>query len=445
MKSIGLDIGTTSISAVVLDAQTNRVEKSWTIANPGFIETEHVWEKIQDADKTIAAAIELLNEILATRTDIAAIGLTGQMHGIVYINEAGKAVSPLITWQDERGNLVGEDGMSVCEAIAKRFQIKAYSGYGLISHLQNIRTNSVPADAVTVATIPDYLGMALTGSLKPVLHSSMAASLGLYNVSTHTWRKDILAAFGEDGRILPRVSTKFEVIGRYRGILVCNAAGDNQASFLGSVTNAKEDVLINIGTGGQLSMLTDHVVEAPEIETRPFNEEAYLAVGSSLCAGRAYAMLAAFMKGCGEAFGGDTSDVYAVMGKLLATPACEHPLKVDTRFAGTREHPEHRGSVSGIYTDNFTPAELVRGVLNGMAQELLDHYYAMNPGLAVKHKRIIASGNGMRRNLYLQQIAAERFGMELALSTQPEEAACGAAMAGLDAVQYRSWKEAVGF
>ena len=58
-----------------------------------------------------------------------------------------------------------------------------------------------------------------------------------------------------------------------------------------------------MGTGGQISLLSDRVLEAEEIETRPFNEDSYLIVGPSLCGGRSYALLAGFFKACAGAFG----------------------------------------------------------------------------------------------------------------------------------------------
>ena len=72
-------------------------------------------------------------------------------------------------------------------------------------------------------------------------------------------------------------------------------------------------------------------------------------------------------------------------------------------------------------------------------------YEAMRRTLNARHGRIIASGNGMRRNPALQRIMAEKFRMEVQLSPNTEEAACGAAMAGLAAVGGMSWEKAVGF
>jgi sedoheptulokinase len=190
--------------------------------------------------------------------------------------------------------------------------VKAYSGYGLISHLYNIQAGLVPAGAAAVATIMDYFGMALTGAMKPLLHSSNAASLGLYDLESHAWRRDILREYGEGGDLLPGIVNRYQPIGSYRGVPVAVAIGDNQASFLGSVRRRDEEILINMGTGGQVSLLSGRILEGEELETRPFNEDGYLAVGSSLCGGRAYALLARFFGACAEAFEAPTA--YGVMG-----------------------------------------------------------------------------------------------------------------------------------
>lgn len=444
MKSIGIDIGTTSISAVVMDAAGDRVERAFTITNPGFLPSEQPWERIQSPDAIIASAKGLLDDILSDTPDAEAVGLTGQMHGIVYLDGEGRAVSPLMTWQDGRGSLPDERGESVCEAVARRFGIKAYPGYGLMTHLANVRMGRVPDGARTVATIMDLLGMALTGRKKPILHSSDAASLGLYDLRAHRWREDIFAALGGDCALLPETANRFEVIGSYRGIPVGIAIGDNQASFMGSVRDGDGELLVNMGTGGQISLLSDRILDAEDIETRPFNEDSYLVVGSLLCGGRAYATLARFMADCARAFGCAQPDAYAAMARLLEEAPQADPMAVDTRFAGTREHPGLRGSITNLTTDNFTPAGLTRGVLTGMAQELYSHYRTMEDALGVKRSRIIASGNGMRRNAPLQRITSELFGMPLELSRQTEEAACGAAISGLVAIGERTWEDAVG-
>lgn len=445
MKAIGIDIGTTSISAIVMDAMGGGIERSWTIANPGFMTPEHPWERIQYPDRIVETTRKLLDEILDSEPEAGVIGLTGQMHGIVYTDVNGRAVSPLMTWQDMRAAQPGADGKSICQDIEARFPVKAYPGYGLITHLHNLRAGAVPEGAHRIATVSDYFGMAITGIVEPVMHSSNAASVGLYDLEKHSWRRDILEAFGEDCSILPRVSNRYETIGTYRGIPVGIGIGDNQASFLGSVSHGSEEILINMGTGGQISLLCDRVLEAEEIETRPFNEDSYLIVGPSLCGGRAYAILANFFAACGRAFGSEKPDPYAMMAKLLEQPREADPMVVDTTFDGTREKPDKRGFITNLSTDNFTPQGLARGVLEGMARELLGRYETMAQGLGVSRSHIVASGNGMRRNPALQRIASEMFGMTLSLSPNTEEAACGAATAGAVAIGLRTWEDAVGF
>lgn len=445
MKSIGIDIGTTSISAVLMDAADDRVIRSWTIENPGFLPACQPWERLQDPRAIVVAAKGLLNEILAGAEDVGVIGLTGQMHGIVYLDENGAPMSPLMTWQDGRGNQPVQGGASLCELIGEKYGVKAYSGYGLVTHLYNLKTGLVPEGAAAVATIMDYFGMALTGAMRPLLHSSNAAALGLYDLQTQAWRADILADFGEAGDVLPRVANEFELVGHYQGIPVSVAIGDNQASFIGSVEHANDEILVNMGTGGQISLLSRDILKAEDIETRPFNADSYLVVGASLCGGRAYAVLADFFAACARDFGVQKPDVYGVMAKWLRAPELPDPMVVDTRFAGTREHPKLRGGITNLSPENLTPAGLTRGVLEGMAQELLGLYHTMVAGLGVTRTRIVASGNGMRRNEALRRITAEAFGMELRLSALTEEAACGAALAGLAAIGERTWQETIGF
>ena len=105
MKAIGIDIGTTTISGVVLDVAKRQVLESRTVRNGSFIKTEHEWERIQDVDVILDKAVGLVKELLACCPEAGAVGLTGQMHGIIYLDRNGRHVSPLYTWLDGRGNI----------------------------------------------------------------------------------------------------------------------------------------------------------------------------------------------------------------------------------------------------------------------------------------------------------------------------------------------------
>lgn len=444
MNIIGLDIGTTSISAAQRDPLTTEVRQTYTVANGSFRNTENSWERVQEPEVILGTVRKLLDEILDSCGDVAVIGLTGQMHGIVYVDAQGRSVSPLYTWQDGRGNQPEADGKSLCQRLTETYGGSFYSGYGLITHLYNLRHQLLPAGAAGLCTIMDYLGMALTGRKMPLMHTSNAASLGFYDLASGGFRRELLEAEGVDCGILPETTASIAVLGTYRGIPVTIAIGDNQASFLGSVRHAKEEILINMGTGGQVSLLSDKILTDEDIETRPFLEDSYLTVGASLCGGRAYASLAGFFTQCAKAFGVADADPYAMMDGLLKTYRNPEKLLVDTAFDGTRDHPERRGSIHNLSTHNFDPASLTYGVLDGIAGELYQRYQTMRRGGASTHCRMIGSGNGIRKNAHLQAIAAEKFGMELALSRCTEEAACGAAIAGFTTTGQMTWRQAVG-
>ena len=98
---LGLDIGTTSICAIVLDGNGNTV---YTATKPNDCHEQNTnGERTQSANAILAICKEIYLETYR-KFSIKSVGVSGQMHGIVYVNEQGEAVSPLYSWQDERGN-----------------------------------------------------------------------------------------------------------------------------------------------------------------------------------------------------------------------------------------------------------------------------------------------------------------------------------------------------
>lgn len=435
MKILGLDTGTTTISAVVFDDEKNEVAASRTVSNDFFISTENEWEKLQDADGIVRKAQETLDELLSEYADTGVIGLTGQMHGIVYTDEKGNAVSPLFTWQDGRGNLACETDKPLYTQLKELTGRNVSSGYGLVTHIWNIKNNSVPEGAEKLCTIGDYLGMKLTGREKPVIHISNAASLGFFDAGKKVFEEDILRGLGVDTALLPEVTKDFSVLGEYRGIPVITAVGDNQASFLGSVGIKSGDILLNMGTGGQISVLSDRIFEGNGIETRPLTADKYLLVGASLCGGRAFATVERFFREYVKASCGKDEPQFSVLSSLAEKGLKQsvkegERLKVSTLFMGTRVQPDLRGAISNISEDNLTPEAFACGVFEGMADELFEMYKVINAGTGIKAENLVASGNALRCNPALQQIFSMMFDAPLKLSPFKEEAATGAAIAG---------------
>lgn len=430
MKAAGIDIGTTSISAVVLETERGQVLEAVTVENGSFIATENVWERIQDPAVILEKAKRVLDELLDRFPDIASIGLTGQMHGILYTGREGKSLSPLFTWQDQRGSLPGRNGRTLVEEMKERTGMRVFAGYGLVTHLYQCRQEAVPEGADCLCTIPDYLGMVLTGRKRPLLHVSMAASLGLFDAEAGAFCKEALSALGMDMEILPEVTSSFEALGMYRGRPVSVAIGDNQASFLGAVGLQEHTVLLNMGTGGQISVLSKQFFETEGVEARPLTEGYYILVGASLCGGRAYAILEQFFRSYARAIGAKDVPQYEVMERLADLEQEKDAMCVTTTFNGTRANPELRGSITNLSERNFTPEGMVRGVMTGMARELYELFEKIHQGTGIEAHRLVASGNGVRKNKVLRQILEELFGAGLSLAKYEEEAACGAARCG---------------
>lgn len=408
MKLIGIDIGTTSICGVSVDAENGNMFKSITKPNNSFIKSSNDYERIQNPETIMESVFDVIYEL--DLTNAAAIGFSGQMHGIVYTDENGKAVSPLYTWQDERAAKEYKDGKSYAQTIG------CFAGYGLATDFYNECNGLIPEKAVNLCTIADYAVMCLCGLKKPLVHITNAASLGCFDVEKN--------CFTLKNPRVPEVTAEFKTAGYYNGIPVCVALGDNQASFMGSVSNSG-DALINVGTGSQISWLTETAVCCEGVENRPFDGKRYLAAGCALCGGRAFAMLEGFFREIANLAGENkVESFYPQLDKLLEAKN-ETTLMADCRFCGTRNDPSIRGGVSNISENNFTPADFALAVLNGMAGELYDMY----KGGGKSAEKLVCSGNGMRKNTALCRVTSEMFGCEIKIPLYAEEASYGAALA----------------
>ncbi len=429
MITAGIDIGTTTISAVVYDDEEEKVLMSLTIPNGCFIRTKYEWEKIQDAERIVDKAMTLLGKLKEQYPAISAIGLTGQMHGIIYTDGDGFGVSPLYTWQDGRGSLKEFGGYSIIQIAEKKTNVHAAAGYGLITHLYLANKKLVPETAVSFCTIADYFGMRLCGRKRPLLHISNAESLGFFDLEEYRFQTEALQSMEVNIDILPEVTADFAILGSWNGTPVTVAIGDNQAGFLGSAGFSEGTVLINLGTGGQISVFSESYFQIEKIETRSVTRGKYLLVGSSLCGGKAYAILEAFFRRYMKVATGVEEEQYEVMEKLArAGRKYSGGIFVETTFNGTRDCPDKRGLIGNLDENNFTPEAFAYGVLEGMVRELYDFFEIIQRRTGISIKRFIASGNGLRRNPLLLEMCAVMFKVKPELSVCEEEAACGAAM-----------------
>jgi sedoheptulokinase len=431
MIVFGLDIGTTSISGVALELPGGKLLRSVTRPSGAWLHSDGVRAE-QDPDRIMRTVRDIVQEFTAMYPNAAGIGLTGQMHGVLYVDRSGRAVSPLYTWQDRRGLLPANDRETYVEWLERETGYPLAAGFGLVTHAVFARNGEVPDQAAALCTIADYAALRIGGGRVPVMDTSMAASLGFFDVEHGRFDAPSLNGVGLGERMLPRVvSSATQVGATEHGIPVFHAIGDNQASFLGSAKDPAHCLLINIGTGGQTSAYSGRYCEVEGLETRPFPGGGYLLVGASLAGGKAYAMLEAFFRSVLESIGEVESvpPLYGKMERLLDRfrPSA-HPLRVCTRFYGTRKQPELTGSIEGIGPDNFTPLHLVQGFLEGMAEELFGYYALLPDSIQDRFRQLVGSGNAIRHNRHLRRICEERFGMPMSLPLIAEEASVGAAL-----------------
>ncbi len=423
---LGIDIGTTSISASVIDIDRKCIAETITVKNRFAVSADSPDFSEQDANGILDAVLSLVNGLTRSYTNIKSIGITGQMHGIVYIDEHGGILSPLYTWQDGRAGRMTDGGISYCDEIFSATGERISTGYGLATHYYNLKNGLVPDRAAKIATVMDAAALKLTESTSPVMHASNAASLGLFDVAGCDFYRGAIEKLGIDADILPRVTDEFETVGYYKGIPVSVAIGDNQASVLGALKNLGDSVLVNIGTGSQISIVTDRIENLSYTETRPLVKSKYLVCGSALCGGAAYALLERFFREFCLAAGLGGESQYEALNLLLydAYKSGKQPLSVDTAFRGKRGDRTATGSIVGITDGNFTPGQMALGFVYGMCREL----YGIFDGRFGGRNRVVASGNAVQKIPAMESVIADVFKMNVSVSQNTEEAAVGAAL-----------------
>lgn len=444
MRAMGIDIGTTTASIIMMDAVSGEILGSRTIAHNAFIEGHVAEAKIQDADKLYQVAEMAVLELSEEFGAPDCIGLTGQMHGMLYVDSEGNAVSPLYIWQDACGNFKMKDGRSYAEKLRETGGA-ASTGFGLTSHYYLQMNQMIPEMAVKMVTICDYVGMKLCGRKTPVIAKDMAASWGCFDLENKNFLVKEMGEIGVDTSYLPELLDCHQVMGytKYNnaddsqaglpeGIPVIVSLGDNQASVLGSVQDICETVLINIGTGSQVSVGTSEYYNVSgSIELRPCVGDTELLVGSGLCGGRAYAMLEKFYL---EVVGNEEA-MYGIMAAQAAEfkekYGIDEAWKIRTTFSGTRSNPDMRGNIENIGVENFRPGAMTLGMIQGILEELHEMYEKMCEAIGKKATKLVGSGNGIRKNTLMQELAEEMFGMKMEIPLYQEEAAYGAALYSL--------------
>ncbi len=453
---VGVDLGTTKITSVAVDSRSGENLAVGTLANAANITSEadrsrgrSEWDATRIVSQGLACLKQVADMLGDKVRDIVAIGLTGQQHGMLLVDADGKPASPLINWQDRRSldryqdsqhSWLDETRTRLGDSSWKRTGCRLQPGF-MAGTLFWLKSHGQLPKGTRALFIMDHFGAQLTGGTA-ITEPSCAGSSGVLNVRTRQWDPESIAALGLPATLFPEIREANEQIGRLsaqaslasglpQGIPVFAPIGDHQASFIGSVTDRVNSVLVNVGTGAQVAVYTDEFAFEPPIELRPFPGGGNLLSNVGLAGGWSYQVLEHFFRDVGRLmFQAESSGpLYEPLNQLAASvPPGADGLRCDPLFAGTRLDPSVRGSLTGLSPQNFTARHLARAVLEGMARSLRDGYAAVERITGRSQSQLIAAGNGLRENPLLAEIVSQSFGLQMVFTAHREEAAYGAAL-----------------
>ena len=431
---LSIDLGTTSISAVIFDPRRSEIVCSAECPNdagiPGLPEGHHE----QCATSIIETACALMNSLIRksglSPDMIDGAALTGQQHGIAVVDKDWKPLTNLITWRDQRTASLPEQLRRHPYAADTGCFLNA--GYGGLTLHHLIQQGALPEGAHSALSVTGLLAAHLTG--RGSIDETMAASWGILDVKSRQWHSALLGVLNIPTRLLPEIYPSCLALGPVvdpgssglaPGTMVFSPVGDNQSGFADAADGG--NAVVNLGTSSQLSAFSCDYAYSPILETRPFPGGGFLHVYAALCGGWAYAYLAEFFQKVTEQIGGVALSLPEVFDRIqiFADSTESNGLCADTRFAGERNGSVDTGTISSINTTNFTPANLIRAFANGVAGELAGAAREMrfdgSGGLTVV-------GNAAHRNPLLVKALEQQFGIKCRLlASGGAEAALGAA------------------
>jgi len=418
----GIDVGTTGVKAIAITADGDvvaRAERSYPISNP------HPGWSEQDPEDWWRASEEALAELGG---EIAGIGLSGQMHGLVALDAEDRVIRPAILWNDQR---TGAECAEIEERIgfARLVELtgnRALPGFTAPKLLWLRRNEPEAYERVRHVLLPkDYVRLRLTG--ERAIDAADASGTLLLDVAGRRWSDDVLAALELPREWLPRVLESPEVSGlTAEGIPVAAGAGDQAAAALGvGVVAPGGPASVVLGTSGVVFAALPTFRADPEARLHVFCHAVpggWHAMGVMLSAAGSLQWLR------------DRLAPEASFDRLLEEAATWPPgadgLHFAPYLAGERTpypDPDVRGAFVGLELRHDRGA-LCRAVLEGVAFGLRDSLeLLLSLGVEVRVARV--SGGGARGRLWLE-IVASVLGIPVELTAVEEGSAFGAALLG---------------
>ena len=432
---VGLDVGTTGVKALALSPEGDvlaRVEESYELStpHPGWAE--------QDPEDWWRAAERAL---AALGGEPAAIGLSGQMHGLVVLDDRDRVLRPAILWNDQRTEA---ECVEIEERVglARLIQLtgnRALTGFTAPKLLWLRRHEPTTYAQVAHVLLPkDYVRLRLTG--EHAIDVADASGTLLFDVARRRWSREMLEALELDAAWLPRALESPEVSGEtVAGIPVAAGAGDQAAAALGVGVDRPGPVSVVLGTSGVVFAALPAFAAEPQARVHAFCHAVpggWHAMGVMLSAGGSLRWLRDVF---GPRVGYDELTAAAE-----EWPAGTEGLTFLPYLSGERTphaDPHARAAYAGLTLRHHRGA-LVRAVLEGVAYGLRDSLELLRE-LGVDPRDGRVSGGGARSDLWLR-ILASVLRLPIRRTAADEGSAFGAALlGGVAAGVFRDVHEAV--
>lgn len=415
---IGVDSSTQSCKVVVRDLGTGEVVRSATAPHPPGTEV--------DPEAWWTALDQALDEADGLGDDVRAIGVAGQQHGMVTLDDDGCVVRPALLWNDTRSAgaasaLVEELGPQGWADAVGSVPVASFT----VTKLRWLAEHepSVAARVAAVCLPHDWLTWRLraTSALDELTTDRGDASgTGYWSPSTGQYRHDLLErAFG---RMLgvPGVATPWAAIGETpSGVVVSAGTGDNMAAAL-ALRARPGDVVVSLGTSGVVSAVSTHPTADPSGIVAGFADAAgnFLPLACTLNGAPVFSKVASLL-------GADLDD-FAEFA-TTAPPGAEGLVLVPY-FEGERTPnlPNAHAQLHGMTLANTTPANIARATIEGILCGLADALDVL-VALGVTAERVLLVGGGAR-SAAVQDIAAAIFDLDVHVPTASEYVAEGAAL-----------------
>ena len=455
---LGIDLGTSGTKTVLFD-QEGRAQASCTVEYPLY-QPHNGWAE-QDPLDWYHAAVTTIKTVLeksgVDRKDVVALGISGQMHGLVMLDEKGQVLRRSIIWCDQR---TAKECDEIHATVGKEKLISitanpALTGFTL-SKLLWVRNNEpdLYARCAHILLPKDYVRFMLTGDYATEV--SDASGMQMLDVPGRCWSSELLRTLNIDESLLAKVYESPEVTGhiseeaaKLTGLspdtLVVGGAGDNAAAA-GVVEDGK--AFTTIGTSGVVFAHTDKQAIDPKGRVHTFCcavPGAWHVMGVTQGAGLSLKWFRDnFCAAEKEAAGQMGVDPYDLMNKEAAlSPIGSNKLLYAPYLMGERTphlDADCRGMFFGL-SAMHTRRDLLRAVMEGVTFSLADCLGVLRE-MGVEPAEMLACGGGGRSPLW-RQMLADVFGYPVATTVNTEGPALGVAiLAGVGAGLYPSVPEA---